>query len=168
MRKVVGKGSVVAVCVRPLGGIPKFPQDSIKISKYGFLGDFHCRQFRESRTKPGTYKHNERQVTIVAQEVLDLVNKDLKLKKPLKPGDLGENITVTGLGDLSKIKPWSLIRLNRNILLRVTEQNTPCKKLLPYHKKIIKVLIGRRGLLCEVLKGYGASLRPGNKVVIIE
>ena len=159
------KGVIIAVCTSEKAGVPKHPQEAAVIAEFGILGDYHCKPTRQSFSKPGTEKPNDdRHVTIVAEESLDCANKALGLS--LKPGDLGENITVRGMGDLSDIPDGALIRINRSIVLQVSGQNNPCIVLRPYHPEIGRVLFGKRGLLCAVKEGVGNSVQPGQEVEI--
>jgi MOSC domain-containing protein YiiM len=166
------EGIIVALCTSLYDGLMKSPQDRVMISPFGFAGDRHAVPERRSFKEPGVMKPNtDRHITILAQEVLDEANRTLNLK--LVPGNLGENITAYGLGDLSNIEPGTPILLGeesgdgKDIILRVSAQNQPCKKLLPVHRLLPKMIQGRRGLLCTVEKGAYLILQRGAHIHIL-
>ena len=159
-------GKIFAVCISAESGIPKHPKEEVEIAEFGFLGDYHCRPMRESFSKPGTMKpNNDRHITIVGKEAVDAIN--LKLGLNLGVGALGENILTQGLGDLSEVAPDTFIFIGNGILLKVVEQNKPCKNLIPYHPHFIKEIGGRRGLLCAVLGGVGCTIHPGDLIHLV-
>ena len=96
--EVIAPGRVVAVCMSPNGGVPKYSQEAIVIGRQGVEGDYHSGPINRHK-KTGPAEPNSRQITLVAHEVLEEMN--VRLDTELKPGDLGENILVSGLGDLS-------------------------------------------------------------------
>ncbi|MCH7758752.1 MOSC domain-containing protein [Patescibacteria group bacterium] len=158
------KGTIVAVCISSKGNVPKYPQEEVQVGQYGFVGDIHAGETRMShRTKQE--KFNDRQVTLVAQEVLDSLNQELEIF--LKPGDLAENITTEGLGDLSDILDGSLLQIGDRVVLKVTEQNNPCKNILVYHRLLVKKIYGRRGLLAIVKEGVDLRIRPGDIIQVL-
>src|SRR2546425_1105148 len=129
------KGKVFAVCVSQGGGIPKYPRPEVGVGEYGIIGDAHYGQTKLN-TETGEIQANLRQVSIISLEVLLYLHTVLGIS--LKPGYLGENITTQGLGDLSDLSENSLLRIGPSVLLRVTGQNRPCRKLSVYHPQIIK------------------------------
>lgn len=158
-------GSIVAACISPNEGLPKYPQQRVIVGEYGLEGDFHNRQMRRSFSKPGTLKPNEdRHITVVAQEALEAFNGELGLD--LKAGDFGENFLTKGLGDLADVPEGAVISIGRSIVLRVTKQNAPCKKLQQHHRLMVKAAYGRRGVLCAIVKGRGAPVTAGDDVLI--
>lgn len=154
------RGQVVALCTSDREGLPKYSQPSVEVAKFGFVGDFHCRENRPSFKEPGKMKPNDdRHITIVAIEALLHVKQELGIT--LWPGALGENISVKDVGDLSGILPGTRVSLDRGkVLLLVTGQNKPCKNLQVYHREMVKTIYGRRGLLCQVIAGIGETLTP--------
>ncbi len=155
-------GRVVAVCASPAGGVPKYPQLQVEIGPYGVVGDYHAGPYNRHQKK-GEPQPNRRQLTIVAQEVLDEMN--LLLDIQLKPGDLAENVLVWGLGDLSDLQPGDRLQLGP-VLVEVTAQNQPCKTVAVYHPLLVKHLYGRRGVTAIVLEP--GTLRPGDPVTVLQ
>lgn len=156
-------GTVVSVCISAQGNVSKYPQPEVVVEAYGFAGDIHAGETRISR-KTGQSKANDRQISLVAEEVLDDLNRELGTT--LKPGDFGENITTRGLGDLSQIPDGAVLTIGDAVRLRVTEQNNPCKNLSVYHRLMVKKSYDRRGILAVVLSGAGATLRPGTPIFV--
>ncbi len=169
-------GRIIAVCTSPFAGVPKYIRDIAVMAEFGFREDFHCKPMRRSFSNPGTEKPNtDRHITVVAQEALDEVNEKLGLK--LKAGDLGENILVKGLGNLSNVLDGMEIEIQigtydehnamEKAILVVTGQNKPCKNLNHFHPKLIKEIYGKRGLLCSVKSGIGKFILRGQRVTLL-
>ncbi len=157
---MTGTGRVVAVCSSPNGGVPKYRRVEIEIGPYGVVGDYHAGPVNRHK-KHGDPEPNTRQITIVAQEVLDDVNEQLGIQ--LEPGHLGENLTVVGLGDLSDLVPGDVLRVGTAVL-EITAQNKPCSTVAVYHEQLVKELYGRRGV-CAIVRQPG-RVRPGDLVVL--
>jgi MOSC domain-containing protein YiiM len=152
------EGTVVAVCLKPSGGVPKEPQEAVTVGAYGVEGDFHAGE-QDKRGDP-----NRRQVTVVGKEAIDAVNELLNVQIP--PGGLGENVLVSGLGDLGDVRPGQRLRFSSGVELQVTEQNNPCKNLQVYHLQAPKHLYGRRGLLTVVVST--GRIAPGDSVYLLD
>ncbi|MCS7050983.1 MAG: MOSC domain-containing protein [Thermomicrobium sp.] len=153
------QGRVIAVCARADRGIPKYRRLAIEVGPDGVVGDYHAGPV-DRHTKRGEPRPNTRQLTVVAQEVLDEVNEALGIR--LEPGFLGENVTVEGLGDLSDLEPGDRLLLGATVVLEVTAQNEPCSTVAVYHPQLVKALYRRRGI-CAVVRGTGV-VRPGDPV----
>ncbi|RJQ36136.1 MOSC domain-containing protein [Candidatus Parcubacteria bacterium] len=149
-------GKVIAVCLSKQGNVPKYPQARVIVDQ-GFTGDFHAGATRISRTT-GQPKLNDRQLSLVADEVLDALEEELGIFLPA--GSFGENITTLGLGNLADIPNGAIIAIGDAVRLRVMAQNTPCANLNIYHPQMVRHSYGRRGILATVLAGNGAELRP--------
>jgi hypothetical protein len=156
------QGRVIAVCLSPRGGIPKFPQPQVVVGPHGVEGDYHSGAFRTSR-RSGQQVPNLRQVSVCAQEVYDLLETQLGVKVP--PGGFSENVLVEGLGDLGDLEPGDLLRFSGGVEFQVTEQNVPCANLSVYHPLVPKLVYGRRGVV-GVVRTPGV-LRPGESVTVV-
>ena len=163
MHQTLEHGTVVAVCLRAESGVPKYPQPEIAIGSHGVEGDFHSGPINKHK-KTGDPEPNKRHVTIVAREALEAVSDQLRVD--LGPGSIGENIQVSGLGDLSGLKDGDLLELGADVVVRVSGQNAPCATLNVYHKDIIKSFLGRRGVAATVVKT--GALRPGDAVKLVK
>ena len=151
-------GIVISTNSSTDGGIPKFQKDFIEIYQYGVVGDFHS-----GKNNFHANKNNiNRQVTIVSNEILKLINETIGEK--LFPGSLGENILVEGLGYLEDIENGTKIKFGNNVILEITDQNQPCSTLNSIDKRILKLIIGKRGLLAKVINT--GMIKKGDKVQI--
>ncbi len=120
------------------------PQDSIEIYKYGVRGDYHS-----GKTNFHAKKNNlDRQITIVAKETVDLINKNIGNK--ISAGSLGENILIHGFGDLSNVSNKHIMKIGTDVVLKINGQNQPCSTLNSIDKRVLKLIIGKRGLLATV------------------
>ena len=162
-------GKVLAVCISPKGGIPKYPQPHVVVGQWGLFGDYHNREMRPSFSKPDTLKPNvDRHISLVAIEVLEELGEKY-LGMLLKPGELSENITTKGLGDLSQITDGTRLSIGEQVILRVVEQNQPCKNVrAAYGLEFYKQVTGRRGILCAIEKGVGATIHPGDFIEVLK
>jgi hypothetical protein len=142
-------GRVVAVCSSETKAYPKYPQEKVRIGPHGIDGDAHAGALRQSHRNPDVLKPNNRAVSIVAKEVMDDVNSTLDLN--MKPGDFNENILVEGLGDLADLRKGDQLIFGNGLVIDVTDQNPPCKKLDAYNGRgLIKATIGRTdGEICN-------------------
>ena len=149
-------GIVISTNSSTDGGIPKFQKDFIEIYQYGVVGDFHS-----GKNNFHANKNNiNRQITIVSNEILKLINESIGEK--LFPGSLGENILVEGLGYLEDIENGTRIKFGNNVILEITDQNQPCSTLNSIDKRILKLIIGKRGLLAKVINT--GMIKKGDKV----
>ncbi|MBI4312881.1 MAG: MOSC domain-containing protein [Chloroflexi bacterium] len=156
---MASQGTVVAVCLRPDTGVPKYPQREVVVGQLGIDGDFHAGPINKHK-KTGPLESNRRQVTIVARESLDAVSKRLGIV--LGPGALGENVLVGGLGDLSGLVEGDTLLVGGHVALRVTGQNRPCATLAVYHKDIVAAFTGIRGVTAVVVSP--GVVKPGDSV----
>lgn len=154
-------GTVVAVCLRKEGGVPKYPQSEVVVGEYGIEGDWHSGPMRARSN--GEVVPNTRHVSLVAKEVFDDLNRELGTDIP--QGGFGENILVQGMGDLGDIAEGDVLRFSSGVELEVTGQNDPCKNLMVYHNQIPKRSYGRRGVLA-VVRTTG-RLEPGDTVSVV-
>lgn len=155
-------GRVVAVCMSPRGGVPKYVQEYIVVGPQGVEGDHHAGPINRHK-KTGEPEANWRQVTLIAREVIDELSTKLGIE--LKPGDLAENILVTGLGDLSQLQKGDRLRLGSDTVLEVTRQNRPCDTIRVFHPTLPEEITGRRGIAAVVVNT--GTVRPGDACRII-
>jgi MOSC domain-containing protein YiiM len=129
-------------------GLPKSPVNSIKISKGGLEGDYNV------------YRHDilsddpDSAVLLMPIETIRELNEE---GWPIKPGDIGENITTIGI-PYSKMTPEKKLEIG-DVVLQISRACDPCDNLylLPYVGKekgprFLKVMMGRRGWYARVIK----------------
>ena len=129
-------GNIVNLHIARVKGTPSDPVESARaISAEGLDGD-------RSRN-PG----NLRQVLVMDKETLD--------KYGLQPGQVKENITITGM-DLSQATQGNVFFIgteDNHVTLEVTGDCEPCQKMDALIPGLQKEIFGRRGILTVVLQG---------------
>ena len=154
-------GEIVSVNISSKGGVPKYPQSDVYIDNYGISGDYHSGKFNKHKKNQ---EFNIRPITIVAFEVLKEINNLLCIN--LKPGDLAENITINGSGDLSDLNLGDTIEIEDEVILYITGQNDPCSVLNIYHELALKSFINKRGVIATIMKA--GTVKPGDTYRIIK
>ena len=134
--------------------IPKLPVEWAHISKEGMAGDYNRSRHERDRDNP------DRALLIMPVETIQDLNNE---GWPVRPGDMGENITTEGLLN-AEFCVGAKLRIGE-VLAELAENNMPCQILgqLPYvgsqHvDEFIKILIGRRGWYARVIKGGKISV----------
>lgn len=155
-------GRVVAVCASSERGVPKYAQESIVVGMQGVQDDYHSGPINRHK-KTGDPEPNWRQLTLIAQEVLEELN--ARLGTTLKPADLGENILLVGLGDLSQLSKGDQLAVGAEVVLEVTAQNRPCDTIRVYHSALVEEITGKRGVAAVVVTP--GSVRPGDACRIV-
>ena len=150
-------GRVIAVCLSPTGGVPKYVQESIVVGSQGVETDHHAGPINKHK-KSGDPEPNWRQVSVLAEEVLQELNARLGIE--LKPGDLSENILVAGLGDLGGLQKGDRLLVGAEVVLEVTGQNRPCDLIRVYHPTLVEEITDIRGV-SAVVESTG-TVRPGD------
>ena len=129
-------------------GIPKTSVISAILSKSGLEGDYNnYRTIKKSRNP-------DMAVLLFSIETIKELNKE---GWPIKPGDLGENFTLTGIPH-SYFSPNQQYQIGES-LIEISFECDPCQNLsvLSYVgntkiNKFIKTLMHRRGWYARVLK----------------
>tara|TARA_B100000676_G_C18071267_1_gene844454 strand:+ start:563 stop:1036 length:474 start_codon:yes stop_codon:yes gene_type:complete len=152
-------GKVISTNLSKKGGIPKFPKEFINIYEYGVEGDFHSGKINYHANK----NNINRQISIVSNEIINNINN--VIGKKLYPGSLGENILIEGLGYLENFKKGMQLKIGKSVILEITGQNQPCATLNKIDEKILKLIVGKRGLLARVIKI--GLIKKGDEVQII-
>jgi len=151
-------GKVISTNLSRNSGIPKYEKEFIEIYKFGVKGDYHSGKvnFHANKNNLG------RQISIVSNEVLKEING--LIGKKLFPGSLGENILIEGLGFLENFNKGDKLKFGDDVILEITSQNQPCATLNSIDEKILKLIIGKRGLLANVFET--GIIRKGDEVQI--
>ena len=129
-------GTIVNLHIARVKGAPSDPVATARVvSAEGLEGD----RSRNPR--------NLRQVLVMDKETLDHYG--------LQPGQIKENITVTGL-DLSQAKQGNVFFIggpDSHVTLEVTGDCEPCQKMDALIPGLQKEIFGKRGILTVVLQG---------------
>lgn len=98
------------------------------IEGLGIEGDAHAGKTvkHRSRVKKDPTAPNLRQVHFIHTELFEFLEKEFNIK--VKPGDMGENVTTTGL-DLLSLPTGSILNLGEGVSIEITGLRNPCTQL---------------------------------------
>jgi MOSC domain-containing protein YiiM len=158
-------GEVVAVSYSAelINGVGKEPHQEGEVTQWGIPGDRHYGETRYSSSARKTVPNN-RPITVVGAGATRDSAEKLGID-PIPPGGLGENILLEGLGDLSNLQEGDRLRFYASGEEEPSVENEPCANLRIYHRLMPKELIGKRGVICTVLKE--GTVRVGDKAEVI-
>jgi len=129
-------------------GLPKVPIDSGEVSLSGIEGDYNRFRFNKKNNDP------DMAIMLISMDIIEELNNE---GWPVKPGDLGENLTLVNV-DYRTIKPGQRYTAGQ-AELEISIICDPCSNLnvLPYvgEDKVstfIKTLMKRRGWYARVIK----------------
>ena len=122
------KGKVTAVARDGVHRFSKPQCEEIRIvAGWGIEGDAHCGVTVQHRSRfaktPGA--PNLRQVHLIQSELFaELAARGFDVR----PGELGENVTTSGI-DLLTLSRGTRLRLGRNALVEITGLRNPCRQI---------------------------------------
>jgi MOSC domain-containing protein YiiM len=139
------------------------------VEGHGIEGDTHAGQHVGHRylARRNPRAPNLRQVHLIPAELFD----DLaRHGHHISPGDLGENITTSGL-QLERLPLGALLRLGSSAAVELTGLRTPCVLLDRFQAGLKKQIIGgseRPLYKCGVMGivRAGGPLRAGDKICV--
>ena len=138
------QGSIVNLHLARIKETPSDPvQEAMAISGKGLEGDRSC------------LERNIRQVLLMDKETLDELD--------LKPGQIKENITTSGL-DLSQTKAGQVVFIGDQVTMELVGECEPCRKMDAIRPGLQSVLNGQRGMLAVVISG--GAIKVGDTVRI--
>jgi len=142
-------GRIVSVNVAAEKGVRKEPVESITlVVEHGVEGDAHAGPWH-------------RQVSLLANESIE----KMKSACPtVEPGAFGENITTEGL--VVYELPVGARMYAGETLLEVTQIGKVCHDRCAIYEQVGDCVMPREGIFVRVLEG--ASVRPGDAVVVLE
>jgi MOSC domain-containing protein YiiM len=126
--------------------LSKEEHPSIQIELDGVVGDRH-RSFERTtwegdKQPEGSTRRNERQWSAVSVEELARIQSDMDLNEPLTPTDLGANLCLQGINELSRLPKGTLLKFPSGVELIVEEYNPPCHDM---GKKLASIYTSRSG-----------------------
>jgi MOSC domain-containing protein YiiM len=144
-------GSIVRLSVKPevAGevGLPKHAVPSLRVTLDGAEGDYN----RYRTHKLGGDR--DQALLVVTQELLTVLAAD---GWPVHPGDLGENVTISGIRE-DDLRPGVRLQVGE-VTVAITKPCDPCTELftLPYvgperGPAFLAATAGRRGWYAKVL-----------------
>ena len=138
------QGTITNLHIARVKGTPSDPvQEATAISGLGLEGD------------RSAYEGNLRQVLFVDKEILDGAD--------LAPGQVKENITVTGL-NVAEVKPGQVFTIGDTVTLEAVGDCEACSKMDAIRLGLKDELQGKRGMLAKVLNG--GAIKVGDTVKV--
>jgi MOSC domain-containing protein YiiM len=164
---------VTSVNVSAVHDFSKAPALEVSLlAGLGVEGDAHCgttvRHRYDRRKDPS--RPNLRQVHLIAAELLDDLAQHGHV---LRPGDLGENLTTTGV-DLLGLPSGTVLRLGDQAAVRLTGLRTPCSLIDAFQPGLMRKMWaldedGRRSRRAGVMGVVesGGVVRPGDRLGVV-
>ena len=122
------------------GGIPKRPVESIEVSDAGLLGDGHDHEKHRTPVQA---------ISLIDLELLEAIAEETGI--PLAPGDLGENLTVAGVG-AQLLTAGDRLVFDGGVALEITRVRPPCYVLDSISPEFKRILWNRIGMYARVLE----------------
>ncbi|WP_299540334.1 MOSC domain-containing protein [uncultured Streptomyces sp.] len=162
-------GTVTAVSSNGEYAFTKPNRDSITLlAGLGVEGDVHAGVTvkHRSRMAQDPTRPNLRQVHLIHEELFAEVRPE---GFEVAPGDLGENITTSGI-DLLGLPAGTLLRIGEAVL-EVTGLRNPCLQIDRFRDGLLKQVVGRDGAgnivrkagIMSIVK-EGGVVRPGDTI----
>jgi MOSC domain-containing protein YiiM len=113
------------------------------VAGVGVAGDAHAGPLvqHRSRVKADASQPNLRQVHLIDSELFALL---ARASHEVRPGDLGENVTTTGV-DLHALAVGAVLRLGDTALVAVTGLRNPCAQIDHFQEGLRKHVLYRDG-----------------------
>ena len=138
------QGTITNLHIARVKGTPSDPvQEATAISGLGLEGD------------RSAYEGNTRQVLFVDKEILD--------EAGLVPGQVKENITVTGM-NVSQVQPGQVFTIGDSVTLEAVGDCEACGKMDAIRMGLMDEIQGKRGMLAKVING--GSIKVGDSVTV--
>ncbi|NED94739.1 MOSC domain-containing protein [Phytoactinopolyspora alkaliphila] len=163
-------GTVTSVSKSATHEFSKDTHTSIRLlTGLGVEGDAHAgiTVKHRSRVARDPSQPNLRQVHLIHAELFDEV---AAAGHTVRPGDLGENITTTGI-DLLGLPTGTLLHIGDEAVVEVTGLRNPCTQIDGFQAGLLKEVVHRDGDGNVVRKAgimsvvvAGGEVRPGDQV----
>lgn len=152
MRNTSKNAHVYQINVKPetpgQRGLPKLAVSSAVVTREGIVGDFNRYRHEHRRDNP------DMALLVMPLEMLQRLNEE---GWPLRPGDIGENITTVGIPNES-FAQGNCYKIGE-VEIQISVKCDPCKNLygLSYvggkrGPEFVKTMLNRRGWYARVLK----------------
>jgi MOSC domain-containing protein YiiM len=158
-------GRVVAVCRDGAHRFSKSPARAIDlVAGIGIVGDAHAGRTvqHRSRIKASPHAPNLRQVHLIHAELFAAMSAH---GFSLHPGDLGENVTTSGI-ELLALPKGTLLHCGGEAVIEVTGLRNPCAQIEAFAPGLLGRLARKRtdGTI-ERLAGIMGIVRHGGRIV---
>jgi MOSC domain-containing protein YiiM len=149
----------------------KQPHEQVTLlAGIGIEGDAHSGTTVQHMSRLGDPERpNLRQVHLIHSELFtEVADKGFTVT----PGDMGENITTTGI-DLLALPQGTILRLGHEAAVQVTGLRNPCSQINAFQPGLMKAVLGRdengdivrkAGVMSVVLAG--GIVQPGDSITI--
>ena len=128
MTKTVAR--VVSVHAGSNDDLSKNEHPTIQLELDGVVGDRHRSYERQTwagdKQPEGSIRRNERQWSAVSIEELAEIQEAMDLTEPPSATDLGANLCIVGMPELSRLPKGTLLKFPSGAELMVEEFNPPC------------------------------------------
>jgi MOSC domain-containing protein YiiM len=163
-------GRVVAVSLRAGHHFSKMPALSIRLREgLGVDGDGHLGATvqHRSRVRKDPTQPNLRQVHLIHAELFDELG---AIGFAVHPGELGENITTSGL-DLLALPTGARLHLGASAIVEITGLRNPCVQIDDFQNGLMAAtldkdadgrLVRKAGIMSIVIAG--GDVRPGDAI----
>jgi len=139
------------------------------VAGWGIEGDAHAGTTvqHRSRVARDPSQPNLRQVHLLHAELFDEV---AEAGFSVKPGQMGENVTTSGI-DLLGLPEGTVLHLGDDASVRVTGLRNPCQQINGFEPGLLRAVLGRAedgtverkgGVMSVVLTG--GTVRPGDRI----
>lgn len=167
----LGGPHVLVVAIDGAHRFSKQPQSSIRlIAGIGTAGDAHAGVTVQHRSRVAIdpTRPNLRQVHLIHGELLDELARD---GFAIAPGDLGENITTSGI-DLLSLSRGTRLCLGETAVVTVTGLRNPCAQIEAFRTGLLSQVVSRTaqgevvrraGVMATV--DVGGLVRAGDAIV---
>lgn len=165
-------GTVTAVSSNGEYSFTKPNRESIMLlAGLGVEGDVHAGVTvkHRSRVARDPTQPNLRQVHLIQGELFaELEDEGFRVR----PGDLGENITTSGI-ELLSLPVGTLLHIGDEAIVEVTGLRNPCLQIDGFQDGLLKLVVGRdetgnvvrkAGIMSIVQRG--GDVRPGDKIKV--
>ncbi|MGW7052831.1 MOSC domain-containing protein [Streptomyces sp. NPDC054887] len=166
-------GTVTAVSSNGEYAFTKPNRDSVTLlAGLGVEGDVHAGTTvkHRSRVAQDPTRPNLRQVHLIHEELFAELS---RAGFAVRPGDLGENVTTSGI-DLLGLPEGTLLHLGAEAVVEVTGLRNPCLQIEAFQQGLLKQVVGRdaqgevvrRAGIMSVVRAGGA-VRPGDRIEVV-
>jgi len=164
-------GNVAAVSLSATHTFSKPNQTSIKLLKgLGVEGDAHSGVTvkHRSRVAQNPEEPNLRQVHLIHSELFE----ELGNRYTIEPGQMGENITTTGL-NLLELPTDTILFIGQTAQVKITGLRNPCSQIDHFQPGLMKAVLGKdaegnlirkSGIMGIVLEG--GEVRKGDSILV--